>query len=207
MKNSMAVKSSRKSPSPKVSDACHGPPAESPITTHATPVPVCAWLGLLSMPVLYTAGFLVGMGTVIGWPAYQVFMTERVGRDRLVEANAKIGISDSTAQLVGPGLAGMLIQWLTAPFAILADACAFLVSALLLKGIPPAETDAPKHSGSNVRADIVEGLKAIWTTRRCARSPGRWPCGRCFAMPSSPSSCCSRCATSVSPRGMSVCCS
>jgi MFS family permease len=125
-------------------------------------VPLCAWLGWLSMPVLYAAGFLVGLGTVIGWPAYQVFMTERVGRDRLVEANAKIGISDSAAQLIGPGLAGMLIQWLTAPFAILADACAFLLSATLLKGIPPAATDAPKHTGSNVRAEIVEGLRAIW---------------------------------------------
>jgi len=125
-------------------------------------VPYCAWLGWLSMPVLYVAGFLVGLGTVLGWPAYQVFMTERVGRERLVEANAKIGISDSAAQLVGPGLAGILIQWLTAPFAILADACAFFVSAALLRGIPPAATDAPKHEGSDVRADIVEGLKAIW---------------------------------------------
>ena len=56
-------------------------------------VPVCAWAGWLSMPVLYSAGFLVGLGTVAGWPAYQVFMTERVGRENLVEANAKIGIS------------------------------------------------------------------------------------------------------------------
>ena len=31
-----------------------------------------------------------------------------------VEANAKIGVADSAAQLVGPGLAGALIQWLTA---------------------------------------------------------------------------------------------
>ena len=33
-----------------------------------------------------------GLLTVIGWPAYQVFMTERVGRENLVEANAKIGV-------------------------------------------------------------------------------------------------------------------
>jgi len=29
-------------------------------------------------------------------------MTERVGRSNLVEANAKIGVSDSAAQLIGP---------------------------------------------------------------------------------------------------------
>ncbi len=125
-------------------------------------VPVCAWAGWLSMPVLYSAGFLVGLGTVAGWPAYQVFMTERVGRENLVEANAKIGISDSAAQLIGPGVAGALIQWLTAPIAILADACAFLASAALLRGIPPAASDAPKHAGRSVRGEIAEGLEVIW---------------------------------------------
>src|SRR3954462_15198460 len=34
-------------------------------------IPVCAWFGVLSMAVLYVAGFLVGVLTVIGWPAYQ----------------------------------------------------------------------------------------------------------------------------------------
>lgn len=125
-------------------------------------VPVCAWFGVLTMPVLYAVGFLVGLGSVIGWPAYQVFMTERVGRANLVEANAKIGVSDSAAQLVGPGLAGALIQWLTAPIAILLDAITFVVSAWMLRGIPPAATDAPKQSGESVWREIGEGLRAVW---------------------------------------------
>lgn len=128
-------------------------------------VPVCAWLDLLSMPVLYAAGFLVGLGSVFGWPAYQVFMTERVGRANLVEANAKIGVSDSAAQLVGPGLAGGLIQWLTAPFAILLDALSFFASAWMLRGIPPAATDAPKAVARSLWVDIREGLAAIWHNR------------------------------------------
>jgi MFS family permease len=140
-------------------------------------VPVCAWLGVLSMPVLYVAGFLVGLGSVVGWPAYQVFMTERVGRDHLVEANAKIGVSDSASQLVGPGLAGALIQWLTAPIAILLDALSFMVSAWMLRGIPPAATDAPKVSGESVRREIGEGLAAVWrnrTLRALAWSLAAW---------------------------------
>jgi MFS family permease len=129
------------------------------------------------MPVLYAAGFLVGLGTVIGWPAYQVFMTERVGRANLVEANAKIGISDSAAQLVGPGLAGALIQWLTAPIAILLDALSFIVSALMLRGIAPAPSDAPKLSGESVWREIGEGLTAVWrnpTLRALAWSLATW---------------------------------
>ena len=140
-------------------------------------VPVCAWAGVLSMPVLYAVGFLVGTGTVIGWPAYQVFMTERVGRANLIEANAKIGVADSAAQLVGPGLAGALIQWLTAPFAILLDACSFAVSAWMLRGIPPAATDAPKGAPRTVASEIKEGLVAIWqnrTLRAMAWSLGMW---------------------------------
>jgi MFS family permease len=125
-------------------------------------IPVCAWLGVLNMAILYVAGFLVGLLTVLGWPAYQVFMTERVGRDNLVEANAKIGVADSAAQLVGPGLAGALIQWLTAPFAILFDACCFLASAAMLRGIPPAPTDEPKEVARSVREEIREGLAVIW---------------------------------------------
>ena len=128
-------------------------------------IPVCAWFGVLSMPVLYVAGFLVGLLTVIGWPAYQVFMTERVGRDHLVEANAKIGVADSAAQLIGPGIAGALVQWLTAPIAIFCDAVSFFVSAWLLRGIPPRESDAPKAGNRNVKAEIVEGLRTIWENR------------------------------------------
>lgn len=140
-------------------------------------VPLCAWLGVLTMPVLYVVGFLVGLGSVVGWPAYQVFMTERVGRDHLVEANAKIGVSDSASQLVGPGLAGALIQWLTAPIAILLDALSFMVSAWMLRGIPPAATDAPKISGESVWREIGEGLAVVWhnkTLRALAWSLAAW---------------------------------
>ena len=128
-------------------------------------IPICAWLGVLNMAILYVAGFLVGLLTVIGWPAYQVFMTERVGRENLVEANAKIGVADSAAQLVGPGLAGALIQWLTAPIAILLDAFSFFLSAWMLRGIPPRETDAPKAIARSVREEIREGLAVIWHNR------------------------------------------
>ena len=140
-------------------------------------VPLCAWFGVLSMNVLYVVGFLMGTGAVTGWPAYQVFMTERVGRERLAEANAKIGISDSTAQLIGPGLAGALIQWLTAPFAILLDAFSFFVSAWILRGIPPGASDTPKLRGKSVGAEIREGLTEIWhntTLRALAWSIAVW---------------------------------
>ena len=128
-------------------------------------IPVFAGFGALTMPLLYVVNFLVGLGSVIGWPAYQVFMTERVGRKHLIEANAKIGIADSAAQLIGPGVAGALIQWFTAPFAILLDAVSFLVSAWMLRGIPPRASDAPKQRARSVGREIAEGLRTVWRNR------------------------------------------
>ena len=140
-------------------------------------IPLCAWLGAITMPLLYTVNFMVGIANVIGWPAYQVFMTERVGRSNLVEANAKIGIADSAAQLLGPGIAGALIQWLTAPFAILLDAGGFFASAWMLRGIPPRASDAPKARARSVAREIREGLRVVWrnpTLRALVWSIGLW---------------------------------
>lgn len=141
-------------------------------------VPLAAWTGTLSMPVLYVVGFLAGAGGVVGWAAYQVFMTERVGRENLVAANAKIALSDSGAQLVGPGLAGVAIQWLTAPVAILLDALSFFFSAWLLRGIPPRPGDVPRPAtGRSIWQDIAEGLERIGRTpilRALAWSVAAW---------------------------------
>lgn len=136
-------------------------------------VPIAAWLGFLSMSILYIVGFLVGVGGIIGWAAYQVFMAERVGNEHLVEANSGIALSDSASSLIGPGIAGALIHWLTAPFAILLDAISFFISAWMLRGIPPSATDAPKLTAvrdqehtwaeiwAGIWADSKEGLKMI----------------------------------------------
>ena len=130
-------------------------------------VPIAAWMGVLSMPVLYVTGFLVGTGGLVSWAAYQVFMTERVGRKNLVEASAKIALSESSAQLIGPGVAGMAIQWLTAPFAILLDAISFFVSAWMLRSIEPGAADTPKarRNAASIWTEIGEGLRLIWRNK------------------------------------------
>jgi MFS family permease len=129
-------------------------------------VPISVWFHFLSMPILYFASFMVGLGGIIGWAAYQVFMTERVGRANLVEANSRIALSDSSAQLIGPGIAGALFHWLTAPIAILLDAISYFISAIMLRGIQPMVTDAPKQVGhatwASIWGDAKEGLRMIW---------------------------------------------
>jgi MFS family permease len=140
-------------------------------------VPVAAYTGHLSMTVLFVVGFFCGVQNVVGGAAYQVLIAQMAGRRRLVEANAKISLGETSAALVGPGFAGGLIHLLTAPFAIVLDACAFFVSALMLRRIR-APHDVP-HSGprASVTAEIVEGLKLVWhnrTLRALAWVAGLW---------------------------------
>jgi len=128
-------------------------------------IPVAAFTGMLSVELLYGVGFFCGVQNVIGGAAYQVLLAQLAGRKRLVEANAKITLGETSAALVGPGLAGVLIQVLTAPFAILLDAVAFLVSGLLLRRVH-APNDVP-HDGprAKVGAEIMEGLKLVFRNR------------------------------------------
>lgn len=124
-------------------------------------VPVAAFSEWLSMPVLYVAGFAVGAGNAIGGAAAQVLMAQMVGRNRLIEANARIALGENAAQLTGPGIAGWLIQTFTAPFAIAIDAASFFASALLLRGIRP-DMAPPKHPEPDLWREIGEGLKLVW---------------------------------------------
>ena len=84
--------------------------------------------------------------------AYQSYLPSLVTRDQLVDGNSKLEISRSASQLAGPGVGGLTVQILTAPFAVLADAISFLASALFLFGIrtreeiPEREEGAPRPS-------------------------------------------------------------
>jgi len=128
-------------------------------------IPLAAFTDLLSVEVLFAVGFFCGVQNVVGGAAHQVLIAQMAGRRRLVEANAKISLGETSAALVGPGLAGILIQLVTAPFAILIDALAFLLSATLLRKLRVPH-DVP-HAGprTTVTAEIVEGLKLVWNNR------------------------------------------
>ena len=131
-------------------------------------VPLAAFTDLLSIGVLYVVGFFCGVQNVVGGAAYQVLLAQMAGRKRLVEANAKVSLGETSAALVGPGLAGGLIQLVTAPFAILLDALAFFVSALMLRGVH-APHDVP-HRGprESVATEIVEGFRLVANNRTLA---------------------------------------
>ena len=140
-------------------------------------IPLCAWNGVLSIEVLYAVGFFCGVQNVVGGAAYQVLIAQMAGRERLVEANAKITLGETSSALIGPGIAGALIQVLTAPFAIVLDALSFLASALMLRGLR-VPNDVPAASKrQSIGTEIREGLALVWnnpTLRSLAVVAAAW---------------------------------
>lgn len=98
-------------------------------------VPLAWWLGVLDMPWLYVVGFAIGAVHTVAGSAAQIVLTQIVPRERLVEAHAKNALANSTAEVAGPGAAGVLISLTSAPAALVADAVLLAVSALILRGI------------------------------------------------------------------------
>ncbi len=128
-------------------------------------IPLAAFTHTLSIELMYLVGFFCGVQNVIGGAAYQVLLAQMAGRKRLVEANAKIALGETSAALVGPGLAGGLIQVLTAPFAILLDALAFLFSGLVLRRMEVRNDVAHQGTHAPVLRQIAEGLKLVVRNR------------------------------------------
>jgi MFS family permease len=124
-------------------------------------IPAAYALDALTIWQLYVVGFLFGVCTVFFDVAYQSYLPSLIDRSSLVEGNSKLEVSRSAAQLAGPGLAGVLVGAITAPFAILVDAVSFVASAgLVLRIRSPEGVPAPETKPS-MRRELVEGLRFL----------------------------------------------
>ena len=128
-------------------------------------IPIAYAFGALTIWQLYAVGFLVGIATVFFDVAYQSYLPALVGRHELIDGNSKLEISRSGAQLGGPGLAGLVVQWLSAPAAILFDAASFVGSALFIFSIRRQEHVAKVAASEErrMRREIAEGLRYVFS--------------------------------------------
>ena len=124
-------------------------------------IPIAALTGRLSMSQLYVVAGLVGVLSVFYNVADQSFLPAVVTRDKLVEANARIGASDALAEIAGPSLAGILVQWMSAPYAIFVDASSYLFSAASLGMIRASEPPPVSQAHPHVWHEMMAGLRIV----------------------------------------------
>ena len=106
-------------------------------------VPVAYVVGVLSIGQLYVVGFLAGSMAVIFDISWTTLLVAVVRREAFIQANALFSGSRALAFVGGPPLAGVLVQALSAPIALVADALSFVGSAFFLGRVhapePPIE--------------------------------------------------------------------
>jgi MFS family permease len=121
-----------------------------------------AWVfGILTIWQLFPLVFAIGTFTVFFDVAYQSYLPSLVEREQLTDGNSKLQTTASAAQIAGPGLAGVLIGALTAPYAILVDAASFVVSTLFMIPIRRVETLPERTEGApkpKMLPELKEGL-------------------------------------------------
>jgi predicted MFS family arabinose efflux permease len=125
-------------------------------------IPVAAAWHRLNMAHLYAVATLAGILTVLFDVSYQAYVPTLVNRAELVEANSKLALTESIADVTGPGLTGLLVQLITAPMAILLDAFSFVCSAVSVWLIRRPEPQPEPSLAPHIGREIAEGLRASW---------------------------------------------
>jgi MFS family permease len=126
-------------------------------------IPVVASLGALNLPQLYLVAFASASFGALFDVAYRSFLPSMVDPKYLVEANGKLEATRPIAEVLGPGLAGLLVQLLTAPFAIVVDGLSYLVSAVSMALIVVKEEPPAPIKRRVLWADIREGFAFVRT--------------------------------------------
>jgi MFS family permease len=127
-------------------------------------IPLAALFGILRIEILYLSAFGTGTLGLLFGVAYQSYLPTLIAHKQLIEGNSKLELSRSGAEIVGPGLAGILTQWFTAPAALVVDALSFGVSAISLALIraPEPEPEISEKPDPVLRA-ALDGLRVVAT--------------------------------------------
>ncbi|MFD8782797.1 MFS transporter [Kitasatospora sp. NPDC059599] len=123
-------------------------------------VPVAYLTGSVTLLQLYAVALLTGAAAVLFNTAYPPFFAHLVPRSSYVDANSKLSAGRSASHVVGPAVGGALVQLLSAPVALIADALSFVASAALLGPIrvdEPADA-ARTTTGPSLLRRAGEGL-------------------------------------------------
>ena len=128
-------------------------------------VPAAAFAGVLTMTHLVAFAFCRGLFDFAFDVAEHAYLPALVPPEELVRANGRLQAGDSSAEAAGFALGGWLVQWLSAPVALLVDAVSYLASAVLIVGIgaEDAPPPPPPQDGRRVGA-LFAGVTEIART-------------------------------------------
>lgn len=125
-------------------------------------VPIAAWFGALTLPLLMVVAALHGAFGVLFLVAYPSYLPSIVRKDQLAAGNARLEFSNSSANMVGPSLAGILSSVIGSAWVIALDVGSYLWSTLCLRAIRTVEPEPEQRQRAGVFTSIVAGLGFVY---------------------------------------------
>ncbi|TMF09379.1 MAG: MFS transporter [Chloroflexi bacterium] len=132
-------------------------------------IPLAFALGHLSLLQLLLVAALVGGLTVFFDLASSAHVPALVPRSDWADANAKLEVAQQAVATGAPGLAGLLITLLSAPFAIAFDAVSFLASGLLISATDATDPAVPVNARRSLWSEAAEGILFLRRDRALVR--------------------------------------
>jgi predicted MFS family arabinose efflux permease len=126
-------------------------------------IPIAWYFDVLTWPVMFGVAFAAGMFTAFFDIAYQAYLPVLVERTQLLDANSKLETSRSTSQVAGPSAAGIFVDIVGAPLAIVVNSISFIGSAIFLLRIKKQEMVDRRGAHGSVKAEIKEGLNIVFS--------------------------------------------
>ncbi|MCU0498633.1 MAG: MFS transporter [Anaerolineae bacterium] len=127
-------------------------------------IPIAALTGRLSMTLLYLVAPLMAILGLLFDTAYRAILPALIPRERLVEGNTKLSMTEALSEIGGPALTGVLVQIVTAPFALVFDAISYGLGIVFVSRIRTVESITPRETDSRVWDEIRAGFRQILTT-------------------------------------------
>ncbi|GCF10055.1 MFS transporter [Dictyobacter arantiisoli] len=124
-------------------------------------IPLFALLGWLSVWWIYLVGFVHSTLTICFETGQFTAIPSLVDQQNLVTANGRIQASYSSAEVLGPLLAGILLTTLPITWLFTFDALSFLLSAASLLLIRRSFNAPGKTHSMHIGQDIIEGLRYV----------------------------------------------
>jgi MFS family permease len=124
-------------------------------------IPLAYALDSITFTQLYIVAFATGTLAVLFDISYSTLYVAVVERERYIDANSLLHGSRSFSYIAGPSVGGALVQLLSAPAALAADALSFVGSALFLGRLEAPEPPLERRT-TRARDEVKEGLAFLF---------------------------------------------
>lgn len=127
-------------------------------------IPVAYFLGYLTLAQLFLVAALMRLFTIFFDVGYTASLPNLVEKRQLADANGKIEMTRSAAELSGQPLAGALVALFSAAGTMVIDTVSYVVSVISLAAIKrPFNATAARREEGTFWQRMVEGIRFVWS--------------------------------------------